>query len=53
MIKRVITYLIEAVTAGTSVLLFAAVESSKLCGIAAIVFLIMYGLELDAWEGGV
>ena len=53
MFKGVITYLIEAVTAGAMIMMFAAVQCSIWYGFAGLLILFMLCMEVNAWEGGV
>ena len=51
--KRIITYLVEAVTAGSFVFLACGIDSHALCVITSIFFLLLLCVEIAVWEGGV
>lgn len=51
--KRIITFLVEAATVGAAVFLASGIDSSILCGIAGVVLLVIFGMELNVWEGGI
>ena len=53
MLKKMITHAIEALTALTSILLFAASETSIWFGFLGLAVMIILAMETNVWEGGV
>ena len=44
--------LIEAVTLMGALFLPSGIESSIWCGVLGVILLVLFGLEVNAWEGG-